>query len=567
MRTSKEGRHPAISISVDGDLISNPEVICNEFASFFQSTFTPSSSFSSSPVYNQTNLPLAITAKTVLECMSSLKPSISAGVDGIPSLLVRAYRDILAPPLCELFNRCIQEGTFPELWNTAKVLPLHKSGDRSEVSCYRPISICNTFSKVFEKALITIWTPIVDAVLVDEQHGFRKKRSTITNLSSFMSWTLPLVSAGTQVDCLYLDWAKAFDRVPHDRLLEKIRSLPGLAPYVPLLASYLAGRKCIVAVNGACSAPYTPTSGVHQGSNLGPLLFNVLVNDVVKEVECGILLYADDMKLYTQVTSTNDALKLQKDLTAICNWGISNSMVLNADKCQVVSFSRKKEVIVHKYQISGTTLTRPNSIRDLGVIFTSSLKFSEWVRTSVPRAMRVLGLVRSVGMGLSLDCIVALYKALVRPILEYAVPIWNGITKSDSNELERVQRLFIRVVFCRYFGYGYYYSYTRICHKLSLPSLLARRHALETSFFLNGLIGFVFDPYIRTYVSLLPASRRRGRIFHVTSFEDLFYFRVIRSLNLKCLDPSFLSFLLTLTEGNIKVPFRVVMSWFNDAST
>jgi len=440
---------------------------------------------------------------------------------------------------------------------------LFKSGDRTEVSCYRPISLCNNFTKVLEKALISIWTPTVDAVLFNEQHGFRKRRSTITNLSSFTSWAAPLVSSGTQVDCLYLDWAKAFDKVPHSQLLDKTRAIPGLAPYTPILKSYLAGRRCIVSVSGASSMPYKPTSGVHQGSNLGPLLFNLLVNDVVNVVKCRILLYADDMKLFASISSLDDACILQKDLEAVCSWGINNGMLLNAGKCQVVSFTRKKEAFVFDYRISGTILARPNTIQDLGVIFSSNFKFTDHVMTCVPRAMRTLGLVRSVGVRLSLECILALYKALVRPIMEYGAPIWNGISKKDCNEIERVQRIFIRVIFRRYFGYGFYYSYSRISQKICLPSLSTRRHALEVSFFINILTGYMYESTLSSQVSLLPATRRRGRLFKIKNHDGLLYHRVVQSLNLMCSNPDFLAFILAVTEGNIKVPFRVVLSWFS----
>jgi len=162
---------------------------------------------------------------------------------------------------------------------------------------------------------------MVEPLLVPEQHGFRRMRSTLTNLYSFLSTVEPIIQGGCHVDSIYLDWSKAFDKVPHDRLLFKLSSVPGLSQYIKWFSSYLSGRLCSVSVGGAVSGVYRPSSGVHQGSNLGPLLFNIFINDLPCSISNHILMFADDVKIFGRVSSLQDAESLQRDLDAILQWG------------------------------------------------------------------------------------------------------------------------------------------------------------------------------------------------------------------------------------------------------
>ena len=171
------------------------------------------------------------------------------------------------------------------------------------------------------------------------QHGFMKGRSTSTNLVDFVNEVIRTVERGRQVDVVYTDMRKAFDRVHHGSLLRKLEELGVHSSMLCWLRTYLEGRTQHVRLMGCKSQPYSVTSGVPQGSHLGPLLFLIFFNDVVsviKHSKCA--LYADDLKLYREVKSLEDSAKLQRDLTAISQWCTDNFLCLNVGKCATISF-------------------------------------------------------------------------------------------------------------------------------------------------------------------------------------------------------------------------------------
>jgi len=537
------------SLWVNGRGITDPLAICGELATSFQASFSRASPMSHSCTEGMAADVFPITEDIVTASIAALRPSTSPGPDTIPSLIVKAYADLFVPPLMKLFNRSLQSGVFPSVWNTARIIPIFKSGNASDVRNYRPISICNAFTKVFEKSLIMVIGPMVDPFLVPEQHGFRRNRSTVTNLYAFASYVTPLLESGSQVDSIYLDWEKAFDRVPHDRLLLKLAMIEGLSPYIKWFASYLGGRSCFVSVGGASSTAYRPASGVHQGSNLGPLLFNIFINDLPCVISNQALLFADDVKIYRQVSSAEDAESLQSDLLAVLEWGRLNGMSLNAGKCQVVSFSRTRGKYCSVYRLGNTSLTAVDEVKDLGVRLSSDLRFTGYINDRVGQALKVLGMVRAFSRGFPLASVVVLFKALVRPLLEYGTPLWNVVSLRDEARIERVQRVFVRFVYCRYFGNRFYYSYEYILDKLNLRTLVSRRAGLETVFFLKAVAGDIDLPSVCSQVSLLPPERRRGRLFSVVGPRSLSLARVGRRLNQECHDSDFGDLILSFLTG------------------
>jgi hypothetical protein len=230
---------------------------------------------------------------------------------------------MLAKPLTYIFN-------FPVAWKMSHVTPVFKSGDRSDVTNYRPI--CN-FSKVFEHVLHCLVYPHVSHMIIDSQHSFMKGRSTVTNLAVISQCLCEIVDREGQVDCIYTDFSKAFDRMNLSILLEKLDSFGFSGNLVNLMYSYLSGRQQCV-VNGFRSRAYWQSSGVPQGSVLGPLLFNLYVNDITAGIHSHCLLYADYLKIYRQIRSSVDCEQLQADLTTLDNWWQRVENCQKKDECQ-----------------------------------------------------------------------------------------------------------------------------------------------------------------------------------------------------------------------------------------
>ena len=262
---------------------------------------------------------LEFTVVQIQAKLEKLNPNKAAGPDGIHPRLLKETSKILAPPLTVLFNRLLKEKKVPSIWKDANVTPLFKKGKHYLASNYRPVSLTSQVCKIFESC-------IKDAVVnhLEEnnllrlsQHGFMKKRSCLSNLLEFLENITDLIDKGLPVDVAYLDFQKAFDKVPHQRLKLKLMSHGIRGDVVDWISDWLKNRRQRVVINGERSEWNKVISGVPQGSVLGPVLFLVYVNDVDIAVTGKIIKFADDTKLYRSVETVEESLNLQQDLDNI----------------------------------------------------------------------------------------------------------------------------------------------------------------------------------------------------------------------------------------------------------
>ncbi|CAG4961893.1 unnamed protein product [Colias eurytheme] len=274
----------------------------------------------------------AFSLKDVKEALASLKPKRSAGPDGIPAFLFRDCSGILAKPLQYIFNTCMRLETFPAQWKVTRVIPVPKGKVKSDISGYRPVAVLSTPAKVFEAAIYRAMQKQISSLISDAQHGFWPGRSTTTNLLNFMSNVVPAVDSGHQVDVAYFDFRKAFDTVDNDILLNKL-ALLGCTPHLlKFFSSYLKDRQQYVDYKGCLSDSYYTLSGVSQGSNLGPLEFIIMINDLPQVIKHGVcLLFADDLKLLLEVRDKMDSERLQQDIDSIVEWSHRNKLYFNVN--------------------------------------------------------------------------------------------------------------------------------------------------------------------------------------------------------------------------------------------
>ena len=261
-------------------------------------------------------------------------------------------------------------------------------------------------------------------LLSSHQHGFRPKRSCSSQLLEVIdSWTRELESANP-VDVVYLDFQKAFDSVPHLRLLDKLQRYGVSGKLLAWIAAFLSGRKQQVVLDG-CQSEWTDiVSGVPQGSVLGPLLFLVYVNDLPDIVQCDIKLFADDTKLFTKVPFSADATLLQTDLEALTRWSNTWLMPFNQSKCKVLHFGHTNQGF--QYNMDGAPLGSTSLEKDLCVSIDPELKFREHASSAVGKATQVLAVIRRSFALLDEATLPMLYKTLVRPHLEYGNLIWGA---------------------------------------------------------------------------------------------------------------------------------------------
>ena len=443
---------------IDGEDISDPQTVSDAFAEYFENSYIISTleNFAEAFFYDEVELKIdSFSEAEVLASLARLQGKLTAGPDQIPSFLLRDCRSVFVKPLTIIFNLCLETSTFPERWKLSKIRPVFKKGDKTLISNYRPITIISNFSKVFEHLLYQRVYAFFETKLVEHQHGFVAGRSTVTNLFTITQFISQSLDDGAQCDVVYTDLSKAFDQIDHGILLSKLRKCGFSRELLSLFVSYFTARKQFVLMNGYKSHLVNVTSGVPQGSILGPLFFNIFINDIASALHSDVhcLLYADDLKMYSRISSVTDCLSLQSSLDGVARWCTSNRLSLNAPKCQVMSFALIRNGIEFDYYIGEAVLMRPDAIRDLGVTFDRKLSFVEHVNNVTSSAYRSLGFIIRNSRGFcKAESLVVLFNTFVRSHLEYAAVVWEPCYGVHIERLESVQRRFLKFLSLRVDG-------------------------------------------------------------------------------------------------------------------
>ena len=233
-------------------------------------------------------------------------------------------------------------GQFPEELKNTLIFPVFKKGDPKKILNYRPIAILSSIEKVLERTVYDAVYKHVRPQLSDIQHGFLKGKSTVTNLLDHSHDIIQAFNRNSQMDVLYTDMSKAFDKVNHILLLNKLQKFGIKDQLLNWFNTYLMNRPLEVVFNGEVSDVFIATSGVPQGSILGPLLFLLYIDDISSNIASSTSLYADDMKLSYCIEDTQSGNQLQNDIASIQNWCNENSLPLNETKCVIASFTTKK---------------------------------------------------------------------------------------------------------------------------------------------------------------------------------------------------------------------------------
>lgn len=312
-----------------------------------------------------------------------------------------------------------------------------------------------------------------------QQHGFVKKRSTVTNLLVYTSYLFESLDNNKQTDSIYTDFRKAFDRVDHKILLDKIAFNGIRGNLWRWFKSYITNRTQRVVINGHESKPVSISSGVPQGSILGPLLFILFINDIHKCFKfCKYLLYADDLKIYHIVENDVDHIAFQQDLDRFSEYCIENKLQLSIDKCKVITFTKKINKKTYSYCLGDSALDRVNSIKDLGVILDSKLHLDIHIESIKSKAFKMFGFVMRSSLHFKKPfTFLHLYKSLVRSQLEYAIAVWNPFYNKYNTALEMVQKKFLRSMHYRCFHSRM--PYKTLLSNYSILSLENRRTLLD----------------------------------------------------------------------------------------
>jgi hypothetical protein len=382
----------------------------------------------------------------------------------------------MAPALAAVFTKSMEEGVVPADWRDANVSPIFKKGAKSSPSNYRPVSLTSVSCRVMESLIRDAMTSHLTAnkLINKSQHGFVKDRSCVTNLLEFLEQATTVVDGGAGFDIIYLDFAKAFDKVPIKRLLKKVRAHGIRGQVLHWIESWLRGRRQRVVLNGRFSSWEDVLSGVPQGSVLGPLLFVIFINDmddVVTQVD-SLKKFADDTKLGKTVRTEKDREELQAALDQLCAWADKWGMVFNVGKCKVMHMGHQNPAF--NYTMKGQVLEETMEEKDIGVMVTSNLKPSAQCARAAKTAQTVLGQISRTFHYRDRHVFLRLYQQYVRPHLEFSTPAWAPWTEADRNCLEKVQQRAIKMVSGLKSN-----TYEERLQELNMPTLLERRHQAD----------------------------------------------------------------------------------------
>ena len=335
----------------------------------------------------------------------------------------------------------------PAEWRHANITPIFKKGSPSDPANYRPIALTCCCCKVLESIVATeLIQYLHDHQLINKhQHGFFKHRSTCTNLiESLNDWTLS-ISDHDAIVVGYVDFARAFDSVSHPKLMIKLQGYGVKGTLLFWIGAFLSNRTQSVRVGSSLSSTRPVTSGIPQGSVLGPLLFNLFINDITdKFTNVSAKLFADDVKIYTRLSSSSPAAttNFQHHLDLIQSWATIWQMGISYAKCNILQIGTHRNHQV--YSISNHTLQSSSPIKDLGVLIDSKLKFNHHIVNFVNRARQRASLIFRGFLSRDTSHLIRAFTSYVRPLVEYASPVWSPSYINLINEIESVQRAFTK---------------------------------------------------------------------------------------------------------------------------
>ena len=434
----------------DGEFIYDGKEICDSLKTEYTSQMNNRSNSENIQLFDDSNegdlTDIEFDRKSIEDAIDELNENSSAGPDGIPAIFLKKTKETISKPLALLLRKSIDEGKIPEIFKLAYVTPIHKGGTRQKPEQYRPVSLTSHIMKVFERV---IKKKIMSHLILNKQfnkgqHGFVPGRSTQTQLLSHYNDIYDTLMEGKRLDTIFLDFAKAFDKVDHEILLEKIRTHKISGKIGKWIREFLKDRKFRVVANSCMSEEGEVLSGVPQGTVLAAVLFVIMISDIDENVKnCIVRSFADDTRVSKKIRCNEDKKLMQEDLESIYKWAKENKMEFNVNKFEQIIHGNIKNVEVEPYKTpSRDPVTIKDTVKDLGIFSTNDLMFKEHIKKIINSSKIVIGMLLRTFSTREKEPMLKMFNTYVKSKMEYCCIVWSPVQQTLIYELEKIQKNF-----------------------------------------------------------------------------------------------------------------------------
>lgn len=479
-----------LTVNYSDETANDPKSQCTLFSEYFSKIFKQSSVPTFDELSETVLEPLRdfdISISKIENVCNSLVISKAAGPDGIPPILFKKCAKSLSKSLFQIFTKIKQTGVYPMVWKQAVVVPTFKKGSKSDVENYRQVSLLCIVSKIFERILFDVLYNYLKQIFSPSQFGFRKGRSCVIQMVIYLETLYDAYESGKDINVIYTDYEKAFDKVDHGLLLQKLHKIGIRGRLLKLLQSYLTGRSQRIRIRGCFSDERPISSGVPQGSILSSLLFIIYINDLPDLCKSVLpLLCADDAKF---IAINKPKLPVQIDLSRVKRWSDYHGLPLNTGKCNDLALSNSNT----QYYFAASPILKTDCQKDLGILVSKDLKWDLHIKTACSKALGVFFMLKRSSPTLSLITKLNLYKSMVVPTLIYGSVCWfNNVTNTKC--LEKVQKRCTRWI-----SSDWKSNYKQLllkCNLLPLSLYLQLQDILFLMKCMGGRFDYNFDRYL-----------------------------------------------------------------------
>jgi len=450
----------------------------------------------------------------IIKAIDKISPNAAPGPEAFSAKLLKECKYTLAEPLYLIWRTSLDTGQIPWILKQAMITPIHKGDSRAQPKNYRPVSLTSHLTKTFERVIRSRLVDFLEEnnLFNNTQHGFRAGRSCLSQLLEHCDKILHELEKGNNIDVIYLDFAKAFDKVDHGILCHKLKSLGIGGKLGSWIHNFLKGRTQAVNINGAKSILLDVLSSVPQGTVLGPILFLILLIDIDVNIYSNVSSFADDTRISHGITSEEDVAQLQSDLQIVYEWQQENNMLFNEKKFELLRYGKNQDIK------DTTNYTGPlknqigekQCVRDLGIMINNTLTFTDHITKVCNKANQMCGWIQRTFKTRNQEMMRTLWNSLVQPHLDYCSQLWAPHKIGEMQQVEAVQRKYTSKIPALS-----KYNYWDRIKLLKLNSQERRMERYRIIYIWKVIEGKVPNPGIKHHV-----SQRKGRLCRIPKIES-----------------------------------------------